>query len=1194
MTLTKSPESPLPFSGSAARALGLALAAALILGAGEAAAQTTPQCPTAGDATYLVLPDEEETEFPPGTSTARVPRALWQSLYRARQPVVNPTLRIDCQYGRDDDRNRVFLVRSPRITVLDDFTTGIYARHESTGHLEVYIHAVGTNDDTPLHFHPLDYGNMAVRTYGIIEDQTGERFAPTFGEESHAIHVEHVGEGRVGVDFRNLSLYTLGDYAYGIYVHQKGSYVFEDGASRRARGAVVLNVIETERDRQGRARPLIATRGDYADAVRAEYTTRAAQGDLFVTIEGYTIATGGIIPLPEYPDDWQYPLPMGQESRAVFARHQGLGDIRVSATDARILTWGSNASAIFARHSGKDQTITNVGTGVSEVIPGGGDVSLTVSGGEIRTSGGTDSYGVHGLHEGEGDISISVSDASVSTSGTGVFAHHQGDGGIDINLTNASIPTTSKGAFGVVAWRDHGGEGDISITISDGSLSTDPEGSYAVWGRQESAEGGVTITAKNAVLSTKGRSGHGVVGSIRGVVNEVPDHEDDGQGGTRPALEGDDPGEHVGQGEPRPITRFVHSGESKDGAVAGKGDIAVSVTGGSISTEGELAHGVHAAHYGAEGAVAVTITGSSISTEGENANGVYARHIRKGTVAVALTDASISTAGDYGMGVRLFHLGVSGDMSFRMTDGEIRTSGQGAHGVFVQHDGNAGAVAVSIEGGANISAEGPNGYGIYMKTAAGSTLTVAAGARVSGGSGGGVFADGRGDFTAMIAGTVEGDLISESSGKDTVTVSRGGAVSGTILLTGSEVTLHGTAGRVWLEGGGTVTVGPQGSIKGVDGVAVRSNGAELRVNLSLNNRKLAEVIGGAIVNDDAPEETTVVINGVKVFDGANGAVATAFNGPFDISPGSLTGGRFEITERYAPRAGVYEALPGLLLRLSGAKAGGERKTSPGSPVSASVWGGQVSRGEAGSTVGASYDLDHSGAQANLGLSFWIEDLNGSVSVRHSKAQADVSLPSGKGEIEMEGAGLGLGLSWKSRDGWYVNGDYFVMEYDADLVSKKHGQLKNGVGATVRSLEVEAGMRFALNDRIALTPRVWAAQASASIDKFTDSLGVSFKLIEGERLTGGAGVAAETEIAQGGWSLFLRGAVDVESALSGDKTTVDVSGYRLHEEAEDPRIHVGLDALWRKGGFSLGGHLRAESAGSDDEALGARLSLGVKF
>ena len=1128
-------------ASAAARALGLALAAALLLGAGEAAAQT-PLCPTAGHETTAV--------FPPGTNLQNLTRDQLKTIYRSFPNLVIPSARIECRYGVADNKHHSFLVRSPKITVADDWVTGIYALHESRGTLEVYIHAVGPTGEAQ-HFHPIDYGNMAVRTGGVAADYTT-------GEESHAIHVEHTGEGGVGLDFRNLSLFTQGDYAYGVYVKQQGSYVFRHGTSRRARGEIVVRIIETDRDREGRARPLIATRGDWADAVRAEFSRNAAQGDITVAIKGYTIATGGIVPQQEHPET--YPPPTGQAARAVFALHQGYGDIRVSATDAQILTWGNQASAIFGHHEGKTRTIMNVGGG-SEVVPGGGVISLTVSGGEIRTmgfisseegaeetlqgigvnfraTGGSNSHGVYGWHQGDGPIDINLTNASVSTTGAGVFGHHKGgDGAIDINLANASVSTTEENAYayGVLAWREHGGEGDVSVSVAGGSISTATESSYAVWGRQEGAKGGVSITAANAALSTAGKAAHGVIGVIQGKAAV-----DDGEGGTT-------------------LTR------SGEGVFAGEGDIAVSVAGGSISTAGELAHGVHADHHGDEGEIAVTIAdGASIATAGENAYGVYARHIHKGAVAVALA-GSVGTAGDYAYGARLYHSGVSGDMSFRMTGGEIRTTGAGAHGVSVEHHGDAGAVAVTIAGG-EVSAAGENAYGVWMKTAGGATLTIGRGARVSATQSGlSAFADGRGDFAAMIHGTMEGGVVSYASGEN------------------------------------TVTVGPSGAIKGIiDGVAIHAEGGGLHVDLSLtdsslNARGVADVLGGDIVTA-APEETTVIVNGVTVFDGVNGVVDVDVpNGPFDVRMSSVQSGRLTLTERYAPRASVYEALPGLLLRLSGARARGERKTSPGSPVWASVWRGEGSRGDGGSTVGASHDFEHSGAEAGLYLAFPRSGgLSGSVSVRQSKARADVSMPSGKGDIELEGAGAGLGLSWRNRSGWYLSGNYSFMEYDADLASEPRGKLKSGADATVRAVGLEAGRRLALSERFALIPRVWAARASTSIKGFTDSVGARFSLIEGDRLTGGAGVAAETEVARRGWTLSLRGALDVENALSGEKTTVDVSGHRLHAESEDTRILMGLDALYREGPLSLGLALRADGLGTDDEAYGGRLSLGLRF
>ena len=145
--------------------------------------------------------------------------------------------------------------------------------------------------------------------------------------------------------------------------------------------------------------------------------------------------------------------------------------------------------------------------------------------------------------------------------------------------------------------------------------------------------------------------------------------------------------------------------------------------------------------------------------------------------------------------------------------------------------------------------------------------------------------------------------------------------------------------------------------------------------MDLDGRRVADVIGDCwIINDGG--ETTIVVNDVKLHDGADGVVLDgngepikAPNGAFDVwmrtdgltvdintSPWTISD-RSDSTiadrdfsaedfeggvsppppppeleqpeqplfkEEYAPRAAVYEALPGFLLGLTGARPGSER------------------------------------------------------------------------------------------------------------------------------------------------------------------------------------------------------------------------------------------------------------------------------
>ena len=117
-----------------------------------------------------------------------------------------------------------------------------------------------------------------------------------------------------------------------------------------------------------------------------------------------------------------------------------------------------------------------------------------------------------------------------------------------------------------------------------------------------------------------------------------------------------------------------------------------------------------------------------------------------------------------------------------------------------------------------------------------------------------------------------------------------------------------------------------------------------------------------------------------------------------------------------------------------------------------------------------------------------------------------------------------------------------------------------------------------------------------MDDFTDATGARFSLVRGDRLTGGVGVLAEAAdpLDVGGGRLALRGSADVEEILSGERTTVEVSGERLHARAEKTRLLLGMGARWRAGCFSLDADLSASGLGSGEKTYGGRLSLGVRF
>ncbi len=95
----------------------------------------------------------------------------------------------------------------------------------------------------------------------------------------------------------------------------------------------------------------------------------------------------------------------------------------------------------------------------------------------------------------------------------------------------------------------------------------------------------------------------------------------------------------------------------------------------------------------------------------------------------------------------------------------------------------------------------------------------------------------------------------------------------------------GDAAGVFLVGGGRVYIGPRGTVGADSGIAIRTTGdnPKLYVDMNLDGRQLHKVIGNSWIINDAGQ-TTIVVNDVKLHDGATGATGnSAPNVAFDVS-----------------------------------------------------------------------------------------------------------------------------------------------------------------------------------------------------------------------------------------------------------------------------------------------------------------------
>ena len=356
---------------------------------------------------------------------------------------------------------------------------------------------------------------------------------------------------------------------------------------------------------------------------------------------------------------------------------------------------------------------------------------------------------------------------------------------------------------------------------------------------------------------------------------------------------------------------------------------------------------------------------------------------------------------------------------------------------------------------------------------------------------------------------------------------------------------------------------------------------------------------GSIINDGG--ETTIVVNGVPLHDGVAGATGrTVLNGAWDLTLQArdtiidLDFSAEDFSETYAPRAAVYEALPGLLLRLHSRGPAGERLTAPGSPAWVRVAGGGGRYTPVQASVGAKYNFRRIEVEAGLDVELGPR-LTGTLSVRHVQGSGDVSSPTGGGKITARGLGGAFGLAWQGPQGYYFRGRVSVMDYDVDLTADRRGTLLKEASAVGHSLGFETGRRFTLSKRFTLTPRVWVTRSKIDLG-FTDAVQSRLWAEDSDRLTAGTGLVAETERVwdNGTQALAVRGTVDLWRTL-GDGTAVNVSqGAPLRSVSDKTRLLLSLGGVYRWGRFSVSSDVAAGGPGSRDQEYAGYLNLGIQF
>ena len=928
---------------------------------------------------------------------------------------------------------------------------------------------------------------------------------------------------------------------------------------------------------------------------------------------------------------------------AIEANGKSDGDIRITVSSSDFTTTGIGSLGVNLENSGEignvfvslnDTTISTQGRdseGIYVDMQADGMSDIDFTRGSITTEG-SDSNGIEVLRKSTGDIEIRTFLGSITTSGddsSGIVASQlkkigRGDGDILI-VSSSDISVKGEVADAVFADIAAGITGLIKIDYYLGDIETKGDLSFGIQAIHKHA-GGIYIDVHSlASIITRGdESAHGIRAIMQGISDEISSVNVIIRNAS--------------------VTTHGLGSDAVHGYHRGTGDLNIKIEDAAVTTESTVLHengnetfsmAVLGTHAGA-GDINIDVRDSQITTRGVHSYGIRAA---SGVVSSLLPS-------------RPSNFVARGNAHIEVRNGStIRTHGRGGHGIFAWHWSGEGELRVDVREDANVHASGAGANAVQVgQVRSGNVDSVAeigadgyrrqvvtVNGRVMGGSGGaaGVFLAGGGRVVIAPMGTIgaasgiailatgdapgameedpaikprllvslnlDGRRLSQVIGDDWI-INDGGET--TILV--NDVKLHHGADGVVLEEDG---VTPVSIPNGAWDVTMRAEGVTVTDRDTDPADWVVSEPAANVVADRDFSAADFIETRATCLHGQVGAPpnctpvapSTCPEGQVGAPPNCtpttepetpMEPERPVIMEEYAPRAAVYEALPGFLLSLDAPGLEDDRLASPGSPVWARLSGGRGSYEPERATVGAEYDASRFSAEAGLDLSLG-ENVTGSVSVRHVRGSADVSSPAKGGKIEADGLGFSLGLAVDGGS-FYAKGGVSLTSYDADFSSITLGSLARGVGALVSSLSVEAGRRMAMSGNLRLSPRVWMTGAALEVDDFTDAVASRVSVKDAERLTGGLGVVAGTERAVEDGTLSLRGSLDVAQIFSGEETSVDVSGERLESESARARILLGLGGTYRKGRFSLSAQVEAGGLGSGDERYSGRVSLGWRF
>ncbi len=304
-------------------------------------------------------------------------------------------------------------------------------------------------------------------------------------------------------------------------------------------------------------------------------------------------------------------------------------------------------------------------------VRGTGNISIT-SGADISVNAtSADGSGTNGLFGwnmgGVGDIVISQLENSTITvtgdEGSGIFGLNQGSG--SIVLTSAgTISTAGLLGYGLNAMSYPGGGGDTTVILTEtGSILTDGRRSAGLYSLNYGT--GDAIAIAHGAITTRQYSSDGILADINSATSAgnalvtVSDtaniHTIGDESNGAWALNWG-----LGRAEISSAATVVTDGIAANGLhsnIRNAGSTAAAtidlVGNGSVVTNGELAHGIHARNIGSGAADMTMGSGTSIQTHGNRANGVNGLSVGGSTSFLQASGAVITATGQQAFGVNL-------------------------------------------------------------------------------------------------------------------------------------------------------------------------------------------------------------------------------------------------------------------------------------------------------------------------------------------------------------------------------------------------------------------------------------------------------------------------------------------------------------------------------------------------------------